>query len=616
MKLRKILCILLAGIMALSLAGCITDDGDSATGGKDDPQGGDFGQAGEINFDDFIPDDVSDDEIAAFLEEEGMEYVNGFYRFKETRNITVELFDRGLEDGRTEPLESYWTKWLQHKVKEDLNIAVTYVTVPRWSEDVEINNLLASGTAPGIMKTYNYPAILTFAEEMNGIIDLDPFVTGLAFLAPDLWDLLGPDLIYFNRNLTTGQIWAIEGIKIGATRINTFVRGDWLRRLGLDEPTSLEEFEAMLYSFKANAEFLLGDNANQMIPFSMGTDIGWRAAHLLEASVPHNISDKTMFTHGFDDRHFMFPGIVDGVRVLNKWFNEGLLWQEFAFNDDGSIEENLIKSGFVGSFIHNWNYPWRENELGIQGMLRESVGPEAGFTAVMAFQDDAGTYKKFMPANNDRKICFPMTNQEPVASLVYLNYISRQDVRSYLSAGEEGINFELIENGTMARTLDPTEASVRDNIFTAAFTDDTGKNQWTYAELRMNSPANIDYMMTFNSDGAIFYKNDDISRASIALSYPTATPEEINKAVKFTSYDARFKREVNVGSIEAERGMSRTLPQKRNAVLAAAVIASVADFDSVWASGMKDYLDNGGQAIIDERTAKWIAVFGDVENLG
>ena len=46
-----------------------------------------------------------------------------------------------------------------------------------------------------------------------------------------------------------------------------------------------------------------------------------------------------------------------------------------------------------------------------------------------------------------------------------------------------------------------------------------------------------------------------------------------------------------------------------------AVKAPVADFDKVWDQGVQDYLDAGGQAIMDERAEKWTATYGDVDML-
>jgi putative aldouronate transport system substrate-binding protein len=57
------------------------------------------------------------------------------------------------------------------------------------------------------------------------------------------------------------------------------------------------------------------------------------------------------------------------------------------------------------------------------------------------------------------------------------------------------------------------------------------------------------------------------------------------------------------------------LSEKRDILYDQSVICSEADFDSTWDSYLQDYLDAGGQAIIDERTAKWEATFGDSDML-
>ena len=79
--------------------------------------------------------------------------------------------------------------------------------------------------------------------------------------------------------------------------------------------------------------------------------------------------------------------------------------------------------------------------------------------------------------------------------------------------------------------------------------------------------------------------------------------------------DSRAEKNVNVGAIEAEEGMGTVLSEKRDIVFDTAVIASEADFDSVWDDGMSDYLSAGGQDIMDERAEKWNATYGDAVNL-
>ncbi|MCL2018169.1 MAG: extracellular solute-binding protein [Oscillospiraceae bacterium] len=616
MKLRKILCVLLIGAMTFGTAtGCITDDDTTSTTGVVTPPGDndiDLSAAPEMDVDHDV------------LEELGLQYVDGFYRFDETKHIRVMVWDRGREDGRTDPADCYWSKWLQHQVLRDLNIEVEFVKFWRDTEQQELSNLFASGEAPDIVLTYENPAIQAYAD-MDGILNMDPYVTGLAFLAPNLWDLLGPDFIYFNRDPQNGYIWSISGVRHDKMRINTFVREDWLKKLSLPEPKTIDEFEGMLYEFKGNAQTLLGSDADKMIPLTLDTDVGWRGDHLIASFIPDDISDKDIYVYGFDDRMFTFPGVKEGVRKLNSWYNAGLIWQDFHLHGGrgDQTEDNNMKAGYVGAMIHNWSWPYMNNENGVQGMMRRTLNDEsAGFIPVTAFQNDAGHYRKFLPAASDRFICFPRTNPEPEASLLYLDYVSRLDVRSYLGSGEEGINFERVLNNDgellAVRNLTPTSEAVRNNIFTsdpAIINPRTGDNTWLYSELIMNREGNFDYLMTFNTDGNIYFESDEIAAASQGFGFPEAEPEVIGRAIRYSSLDGRIRQNVQVGTIEAETGRGRALGDKREAVLVNAVIASPEQFDSVFDSGMTDYLASGGQAIIDERKAKWEANFGDITSL-
>ena len=65
-----------------------------------------------------------------------------------------------------------------------------------------------------------------------------------------------------------------------------------------------------------------------------------------------------------------------------------------------------------------------------------------------------------------------------------------------------------------------------------------------------------------------------------------------------------------MGAIAAEEGITKVLQEKRDEILNTAINASVADFDAVWDAGMADYMASGGQAIQDERMAKYEAAFG------
>lgn len=505
---------------------------------------------------------------------ENAEIVDG--KFVETRKITVEIFDRGNEGG-SKPEDNVYTNFIKEGMLRDHNVEVTFVPVPRWTEVEQLNNLLAAGDAPDVCVTYSYPTIQTYAN-MGGVTDLAPHLEANKELLPNLWELLTDQNIYYNQDPEKGTIWAVEARLANSNRINTFVRADWLKKLNIKEPTSMEEFESMLKTFKDNAELLLGAEAKNMVPFSTSYDIGWRNDHLLGTFVPSTVSDKEKYTLGFDDRRLLYPGVKEGVSKLNEWYNAGLMWKDFPLYPAGDkTEDNMMKAGYVGAFTHNWDYPYREGEDSINNNLKRLIGADAGYIAIMPFKNDAGKYVKFLPQPVDRKLFFPATNEEPVASLLYLDFVSKLENRTFLQIGEEGVTHEVMPDGAI-KVIPATGNDI------------------------MNSASNIDYTITNNG---LNLADPDLTVKSIALAYAGVDASVIEQAFKYTTFDGVFTANYNFGEIAAEAGMGPVLTEKRDTFLTQAVVAPAADFDKVYDGGMNDYLSSGGQAIIDERTAAW-----------
>ena len=502
------------------------------------------------------------------------EIVDG--KFVKTRSITVEIFDRG-NDGGSKPEDNAYTKFIKEGMLRDHNVDVTFVRVPRWTEVEALNNLLAANDAPDVCVTYDYPTISTYAN-MGGVVDLNQYLDANKASLPNLWNLLGDDNIYWDQDPDKKTVWALEAKFFQNKRTNTFVREDWLKKLNIAEPTNIDEFETMLKAFKDNASKLLGANANKMIPFSITYDIGWSADTLLNSFVPDGYLDKDMWVNGFDDRRLLWPGYKDGIKKLNGWYNAGLIWKDFALYGAGDkTSDNNMKAGYVGAFIGNWDYPYRDGENGITANLKKLVGPDAAYIAVNTFKNDKGIYKKYLSAPIDRKVFFPATNDEPVASLMYLDWISTLENRKFLQIGEEGVTHEKMSDGSVK-----IMAAKGDKI--------------------MNSPNNIDYTITING---LDLGDPDLTLKSIANGYSGVDQRLVSKAYEAASKDAYVGKRVSAGPIKAEEGQGTALKEKRDKMLDQAVVAKPDQFDSVFDSGLKDYLQSGGQAIIDERKAAY-----------
>jgi len=506
-------------------------------------------------------------------------------RFLTTRSIKVEIFDRGLDAGRTKAEDNVWTQWIKDGMLRDHNIAVTFVPVPRWTETDVINNLLAAGDAPDVSYTYSYNTVQTYAN-MGGVVDLNPAIEKYKALLPDLFKLLGEINIYNNLDPVKKTLWALEAMQFHPLRNSTFVREDWLKQLGLSEPKTHAEFEAMLVAFKNNAQKLLGADAAKMTPFSISVDVGWRDDPLSTSFVPNDITEADMWKLGYDDRRIMWPNYKEGIRLLNKWYNMGLIWKDFALypRGDQTFEDNLIKAGYVGSFIMNWDYPYRAGGIDMQTTLQKMKGPDAAFVAVDAFPNGAGVYRKYMPSTTaDRKIFFPNTNDEVLASLLYLNWLSKLENRKFLQIGKPGVNHNVQPDGAIQIVAAKDPAWIQ------------------------NSASNIDYTIVING---LDLGDQALNAKSLALGYPGVPARYLEKSYASNRKDARIVKNFNVGQVASQAGMDNALRDKRDAFLTQAVVAPLAKFDAVYDAGYADYLKSGGQAIIDERTAKYAQFYG------
>lgn len=577
---KKLAAAVLAACLTMSLAAC--------GGGSSDTQSAPATQDSASDAAD-TTEPAADTEADAPADEAAADPTNGEVvdgKFVDTRHITVEVYDRG-NDGGSDPTNNMYTKWIQEQMLEKHNVEVEFVAVPRWTEVEQINNLLAAGNAPDICLTYDYPTIQTYAN-MGGVLDLASYVEDYKSLLPNMWNWLGETNIYWDKNPTTGELWAIETKLATTNRINTFVRKDWLDKLGLSEPTTKQEFEDMLIAFRDNADTLLGADADKMIPYSVSYDVGWRAATLIESFIDPDISDREYYVNGFDDRKYTENGTKEAVRLLNKWYNEGLMWDDFALYGSGdTTEDDMMKAGYVGAFTHNWDYPYRNGEDSILANLKRLVGEDATYVVVDPFEDSKGTHTKFVSGPIDRKIFFPSTNDEPLASMMYIDFISEPEVIQYLQIGDEGVTHNVLDDGAIE-----VIAAEGDAI--------------------QNSGFNIDLTITCNGLNLV---DPEQTLKSTAHSYASIDPALVEEANAVAQTDIRVGKNVNVGAIEAEEGMGPALSEKRDVAYDLSVSAPVDQFDAVWDQNMTDYLNAGGQAIIDERAEKWEATFGDTDSL-
>jgi len=489
-----------------------------------------------------------------------------------TGRLTVQVFDRGSDGGRSRAHDNAWTNWIKEKVKRDLNIDVTFVPVGRWSETTDIVNLMAAGPghAPDLCYTYAYDMVAAFRDQ-GGVLNLTPYVDSYL---PDLKKLLGSDpafpgreLIFRDQDPRTGQIFSIPSYRVAIAQRNVFIRKDWLDALRMPVPTNYNQLVIALRAFRDNPERLPGNVTRaRVVPFGVNDDTRWGLADLINHHINPNMSNRDRWVYTIADRNIMMDGYKRGVQEMNRWYNEGLLFKDFALMRTADDFYNQIKSGVVGAFCQNWDFPYR-TDINILEDLRRNV-PGADYIPI------AVTNNREVMDKPGLRIFIPSFSPNKDAALKYLNWLAKPENFGFLQLGNVGVNHEMV-NG-VPRTLSTPP-----------------QHPWI-----MNSPNNIDYTMPING---IELGSDSLNGRALGLGYGNIPPEVISNAFVVSVRGARGPA-VHQATTTVNQ-YSGDLREKADDLLALAITARPQDFNRVWDNGIRDWLRSGGQEVLNERQA-------------
>lgn len=179
-----------------------------------------------------------------------------------------------------------------------------------------------------------------------------------------------------------GHVYKISSVVSGSTYVNPYtyvLRKDWLDKLGLKEPGTIDDWYNVLKAFKTQDPN--GNNKDDEIPLI--AEGAWYLARWAEVW-----GLRTFYSDGFYpdssgkvEYHLISPKFKEYLTWMNTLYKEGLLDNEFASTDSeksvAKINRNVV--GALTSFISN--VPSYNNNLkagGINDANYVAVAPPKG----------------------------------------------------------------------------------------------------------------------------------------------------------------------------------------------------------------------------------------------
>ncbi|QHQ59831.1 extracellular solute-binding protein [Anaerocolumna sedimenticola] len=373
--------------------------------------------------------------------------------------ISVMVWDRGNAAPNTTSTDNALTKWIQEQVLQACNVKVNFVSVPRSGSDDKLNIMMAGGTAPDIVFTYSQNLYGSYVTS-NGLADLtDAYANNGSTIKNNIGD------IQYMGQMDGKQYAIMKRRGQQVPRHVSYIRKDWLDKLGMEVPKTKEELFTALRAFKEKNP----GNVDNVIPWAMGgtTDTEKFYLNFIGSYVPE-LSEKDAYIYSENFKIFA-PGAVDGLKQMNQLYNEGLITNNFATDTTNDIFKQDMCAGNVGFTLDD-----ATNIFDYIPVLKTNV-VDAKFVPLMCFDTPEGSYINPTEPLFGMFIMVPATGSDKVdACMKYLNWQADPAVAENIEftpdhkVSDEGVPQSLTEDELYAKGYPGTTADL--NIVNQHFT--------------------------------------------------------------------------------------------------------------------------------------------------
>lgn len=228
--------------------------------------------------------------------------------------------------------------------------------------DQKVSMAIASNTIPDMMYISDYATLVELVES-DLIEDLTDVYNNIACdTVKAAYDSYGEENNPLNTVTFDGKIMAIPKTQLSDGQDFLWVRKDWLDKLGLDEPSTIEDLENLMKAFIEQDP----DGNGQ------ADTIGMVVLSDVYGGYPNNTFaiDNVFTAFGAypnvwieKDGKAVYGSVQEEMKeplqLLNRWYTEGLIDKEFATRTNDDIV-GLISTNKCGIYIGPWWSPFNQ----------------------------------------------------------------------------------------------------------------------------------------------------------------------------------------------------------------------------------------------------------------
>lgn len=327
------------------------------------------------------------------------------------------------------PFDSSWPVW--QELAERTNISFqSVISQSNSNEDEAYNLMLSSGNLADVIGYVNAADLESLGRD-GGLIPLNDLIDQYA---PNIKAFMEENPAFAQYATSTdGNIYFIPKNQMLRTAEFWFIRQDWLDKLGLEVPTTVDELYDVLTAFRN--EDPNGNGLKDEIP--LFDRAGWKMPdeylYLWDTSIEFYVRDGKVVYEPLEEN------FKTGVTNLVKWYREGLIDPEI-FTRGAKSRDTLLASN-VGGMTHDWI-----STVDYNSKLAQDV-PGLKIVGIAPPADQNGVVK-------ERTMSYPIVGwgissqcEDPVSVIKFMDYIFTEEGTTLVNWGIEGVSYYVDENG-------------------------------------------------------------------------------------------------------------------------------------------------------------------------
>ena len=250
-------------------------------------------------------------------------------------------------------------------------------------------------------------------------------------------------------------------------RTSITIRRDWLDNLGLDTPTTIDEFTDMLFAFRDQDPD--GNGIDDTYGITLPSWDGMNNAGPLDAvAVMFGAPNRTTIVDGEVVFDFMTPEYMKAMEWLRMLFEEGLINRDFVTlpTDDWN---NDFLNGYAGVIIDN-----QSRSMQLAGLKRDAHGVYDGSPWVKQIGTlVAPNVEAILPTTGFNGLNMipttSVTSEERLLEVLeFLNLLNSKEMTAVLNIGVENLHWYFNDEGDFEQIVHEDEAVQRQDMATIA----------------------------------------------------------------------------------------------------------------------------------------------------